>query len=129
MLRDIKSCEVIDIFLNIIYSFLTLKQINVNTTIIHCFYLNEPHAPYVLLDQPQEKQDDYYKCLKKFKKAIILTDTLDHFSPPHKSHHFCSNLLDTLKRSNPKPTVNYTYYQEEGRHITINQNIKSNHGE
>ena len=65
MLRDIKSCEVIDIFLNIIYSFLTLKQINVNTAIIHCFYLNKPHVPYVLLDQPQEKQDDYNKCLKR----------------------------------------------------------------
>lgn len=40
MLRDIKSCEIIDIFLNIKYSFLTLKWININTAIIHCFYLN-----------------------------------------------------------------------------------------
>lgn len=40
MLRDIKSCDIIDIFLNIKYSFLTLKWTNINTAIIHCFYLN-----------------------------------------------------------------------------------------
>lgn len=54
MLRDI-NLDIIDIFLNIKYSFSHSNGLNINTAIIHCFYLN--NMLIIPLDH-QEKQDE-----------------------------------------------------------------------